>query len=72
MEKLEAELIRKLQNTQAIQKEAYQDLEKALKEPSAMMAPYVKQGGVPPARVGGAPPQWEYPLVCFARVISPA
>ena len=54
MEKLEAELIRKLQNTQAIQKEAYQELEKALKEPSAMMAPYVKQGGVPPARVTGA------------------
>lgn len=50
MEKLEMELIKKLQNTQAIQKEAYQELEKALKEPSAMMAPYGKQGGVPPAK----------------------
>ena len=39
MEKLEMELIKKLQNTQAIQKEAYQELEKALKEPSAMMLP---------------------------------
>lgn len=52
MEKLEAELIRKLQNTQALQKDAYKELEKALKEPSAMMAPYVKQGGIPPARTG--------------------
>ena len=39
MEKLEMELIKKLQNTQAVQKEAYQELERALKEPSAMMAP---------------------------------
>lgn len=38
MEKLEMELIKKLQNTQAVQKEAYQDLERALKEPSATMA----------------------------------
>ena len=30
MEKLEMELIKRLQNTQAIQKEAYLDLEKAL------------------------------------------
>lgn len=37
MEKLEMELIKKLQNTQAIQKDAYQELERALKEPSAMM-----------------------------------
>lgn len=43
------ELIKKLQNTQAMQKEAYADLEKALKEPSAMMAPYVKQGGIGPS-----------------------
>ena len=50
MEKLEMELIKKLQNTQAIQKEAYQELEKALKEPSAMMAPHVKYGSIPPAR----------------------
>ena len=40
MEKLEMELIKKLQNTQAVQKDAYQELERALKEPSAMMAPY--------------------------------
>ena len=42
MEKLEMELIKKLQNTQAVQKDAYQELERALKEPSAMMAPYGK------------------------------
>merc|ERR1712166_352427 len=35
MERIEMELIKKLQNTQAIQKEAYQELERALKEPSA-------------------------------------
>ena len=49
MEKLEMELIKKLQNTQAIQKEAYQELEKALKEPSAMMLPNAQKsmgGGV--------------------------
>lgn len=38
MEKLEMELIKKLQNTQAIQKDAYQELERALKEPSAMLS----------------------------------
>jgi len=38
MEKLEMELIKKLQNTQAVQKEAYTELERALKEPSATMA----------------------------------
>lgn len=37
MERIEMELIKKLQNTQAIQKEAYQELERALKEPSATM-----------------------------------
>lgn len=37
MEKLEMELIKRLQNTQAIQKEAYLDLEKALGQPSAML-----------------------------------
>lgn len=37
MEKLEMELIKRLQNTQAIQKEAYLDLEKALSQPSAML-----------------------------------
>lgn len=51
MEKLEMELIKKLQNTQAVQKEAYQELERALKEPSAMMAPY---GGK--STSGGAAP----------------
>ena len=48
MEKLEMELIKKLQNTQAVQKEAYQELERALKEPSAMMAPYGKNGNANP------------------------
>ena len=38
MEMLEMELIKKLQNTQAIQKEAYSELEKALSQPSATMA----------------------------------
>ena len=38
MEKLEMELIKKLQNTQAIQKDAYQELERALKEPSAALS----------------------------------
>lgn len=33
MEKMEMELIKKLQNTQAIQKDAYQQLENALKTP---------------------------------------
>ena len=37
MEKLEMELIRRLQNTQAVQKEAYLELEKALGQPSAML-----------------------------------
>lgn len=37
MEKLEMELIKRLQNTQAIQKEAYLDLERALGQPSAML-----------------------------------
>ena len=37
MEKLEMELIKRLQNTQAIQKEAYLELEKALSQPSAML-----------------------------------
>ena len=52
MEKIEMELIKKLQNTQAIQKDAYAELERALKEPSAMMAPYVKQGGMGPTGFG--------------------
>ena len=50
MEKLEMELIKKLQNTQAVQKDAYQELERALKEPSAMMAPFNKSGPNPGAQ----------------------
>ena len=46
MEKLEMELIKKLQNTQAIQKDAYQELERALKEPSAMMNSNMSGGGM--------------------------
>lgn len=42
MERIEMELIKKIQNTQAIQKEAYQELERALKEPSAMIAPNIR------------------------------
>ena len=37
MEKLEMELIKRLQNTQAIQKEAYLELEKALSLPTPML-----------------------------------
>jgi hypothetical protein len=37
MELLEMELIKKLQNTQAIQKEAYAELERALSQPQKMM-----------------------------------
>jgi len=48
MEKLEMELIKKLQNTQAVQKDAYQELERALKEPSAMMAPFNNKSGPNP------------------------
>jgi hypothetical protein len=40
MELLEMELIKKLQNTQAIQKEAYAELEKALSQPSKMVGSY--------------------------------
>lgn len=37
LEMLEMELIKKLQNTQAIQKQAYSDLESALAQPSAVV-----------------------------------
>lgn len=37
MEMLEMELIKRLQNTQAIQKKAYMELEQALGQPSAML-----------------------------------
>jgi len=45
MERIEMELIKKLQNTQAIQKEAYQELERALKEPSAQYSKMRQQLG---------------------------
>ena len=49
MEKLEMELIKRLQNTQAIQKEAYLELEKALSQPSAMLnANALKQSNLGP------------------------
>ena len=38
MEMLEMELIKKLQNTQAIQKQAYAELENALSKPAAFTA----------------------------------
>lgn len=41
MEMLEMELIKKLQNTQAIQKEAYAELEKALSQPNKMIGSYL-------------------------------
>ena len=37
MEMLEMELIKRLQNTHAIEKEAYMDLERALSQPSAIL-----------------------------------
>ena len=47
MERIEMELIKKLQNTKAIQKEAYQELERALKEPSAIYAKVNKHESLP-------------------------
>ena len=47
MEMLEMELIKKLQNTQAIQKEAYAELEKALSQPSAMIGSYLMKNAIP-------------------------
>ena len=46
MEMLEMELIKKLQNTQAIQKEAYAELEKALSAPQKMLGSYVMKNGL--------------------------
>lgn len=55
MELLEMELIKKLQNTQAIQKEAYGELEKALSAPSkAMATSFLMRNGVGPAKKAGA------------------
>jgi len=53
MEKLEMELIQRLQNTQAVQKEAYLELEKALGQPSAMLNTHaLKQNLVGVGRTG--------------------
>ena len=41
------ELIKKLQNTQAIQKEAYAELEKALSQPSKMIGSYLLKNIIP-------------------------
>jgi hypothetical protein len=60
MEMLEMELIKKLQNTQAIQKQAYGELENALAKPSAFIDHAAKKrmltgdASVPTIRNGGA------------------
>jgi len=51
MEMLEMELIKKLQNTQAIQKEAYAELEKALSQPK-MMGSYQIKNIIPSTKNG--------------------
>jgi hypothetical protein len=56
MEMLEMELIKKLQNTQAIQKEAYAELEKALSQPSKMIGSYLMKNVLPNSAVS-KPPQ---------------
>lgn len=43
LEMLEMELIKKLQNTQAIQKQAYGELENALAKPSAVVGSSLKK-----------------------------
>lgn len=53
MELLEMELIKKLQNTQAIQKEAYAELEKALSQPSKMIGSLGLRSGMPKGPLGG-------------------
>lgn len=47
MEMLEMELIKKLQNTQAIQKEAYAELEKALSQPNKMIGSFLLKNIIP-------------------------
>ena len=47
MEMLEMELIKKLQNTQAIQKEAYSELEKALSQPYKMIGNFLLKNIMP-------------------------
>lgn len=54
MELLEMELIKKLQNTQAIQKEAYAELEKALSQPSKMIGSLGLRSGLPKGALGSA------------------
>jgi hypothetical protein len=39
MERIEMELIKKLQNTQAMQKDAYLELQRILNEPTVVMQP---------------------------------
>ena len=48
MEMLEMELIKKLQNTQAIQKQAYTELEKAINQERTVMQPAHDYGGMNP------------------------
>jgi len=55
MEMLEMELIKKLQNTQAIQKEAYAELEKALSQPSKMIGSYLMKNVIPNSAVAKPP-----------------
>ena len=52
MELLEMELIKKLQNTQAIQKEAYGELEKALSQPTKMVGSFLMRNPLPNAKGG--------------------
>lgn len=52
LEMLEMELIKKLQNTQAIQKAAYSELENALAKPSAILGSSMKKNQM---LVGGNP-----------------
>jgi len=54
MELLEMELIKKLQNTQAIQKEAYSELEKALSQPSKMIGSFLMRNVMPTTKGGRA------------------
>ena len=53
MELLEMELIKKLQNTQAIQKEAYSELEKALSQPSKIIGSYLMKNVMPTTKAKG-------------------
>lgn len=55
MEMLEMELIKKLQNTQAIQKQAYAELENALAKPGPAMS-YTSGGGAGGMHPFGKPP----------------